>query len=308
MKKLFARSGNRCAFPKCPTVLTLDDTLLGEVCHIKGERLGSARHDPNQPETERHAYDNLIIMCPTHHKVIDDDEEAYTVERLHKMKSEHEAAATQMPDHTAERFAETYFKATISNIGQMGGVAAQNFRADNFTINHHGPADPFSQQRSAQAVAIIWKAIVNLRNEFGPYVYIDSILTRKEIENSYETGWRNPLTYLNDFSSHDASQKLMDRAGAFDVDMEKPFASKEAWSAFHAIRGAYGRYGYLLSIARANRHYRSWQEDDLMSRNLRSVLSAELVDIVKGQLIGGFSAAITSLEEEFLTHAGFRPK
>jgi hypothetical protein len=29
---------------------------------------------------ERHAYANLVLMCPTHHTVIDDDEEAYTVD------------------------------------------------------------------------------------------------------------------------------------------------------------------------------------------------------------------------------------
>ena len=49
IKLLFARSGNRCAFPKCHAPMALDETLTGEVCHIKGARPGSARYDPGQP-------------------------------------------------------------------------------------------------------------------------------------------------------------------------------------------------------------------------------------------------------------------
>ena len=47
------------------------------------------RYDPNQTPAERYGYDNMIILCSTHHTVIDDDEEAYTVERLVKMKTDH---------------------------------------------------------------------------------------------------------------------------------------------------------------------------------------------------------------------------
>jgi hypothetical protein len=79
IKRLFARSGNRCAFPKCPVEI--------EMCHIKAARPGGPRYDPLQSAAERHGYDNLILLCGTHHSVIDDDEEVYTVERLIKMKN-----------------------------------------------------------------------------------------------------------------------------------------------------------------------------------------------------------------------------
>jgi hypothetical protein len=36
IKLLFARSGNRCAFPKCRAPMAINNTLTGEVCHIKG--------------------------------------------------------------------------------------------------------------------------------------------------------------------------------------------------------------------------------------------------------------------------------
>ena len=71
VKLLFAKSSNRCAFPKCKAPMALDDTLVGEICHIKGARPGSARFDEAQSPTDRHHRDNLILMCPTHHTVID---------------------------------------------------------------------------------------------------------------------------------------------------------------------------------------------------------------------------------------------
>jgi hypothetical protein len=77
--------GHRCAYPRCPSRLVEDPsgTLVGEVCHIKGKSSGrgSHRHDPSQTDEERHGVGNLIALCGTHHRVIDDDEEAYTVER-----------------------------------------------------------------------------------------------------------------------------------------------------------------------------------------------------------------------------------
>src|SRR4051812_29200453 len=103
IKRLFALSGNRCAFPKCPTPLFLDGTLVGEVCHIKGENLTSARYDANQTPDERHSYENLIVMCATHHTVIDDDEESYTVTRVLKLKADHEGQSAPLPEAQAEK-------------------------------------------------------------------------------------------------------------------------------------------------------------------------------------------------------------
>jgi hypothetical protein len=87
LKRLFARSGNQCAFPRCVAPLTHNDTLIGQVCHIRGDKPGAARYDPSQAASERQAYDNLIILCPNHHTVVDDDERAYTVERMHTTKT-----------------------------------------------------------------------------------------------------------------------------------------------------------------------------------------------------------------------------
>ena len=98
-----------------------DETLLGEVCHINGLRPDSARYDAAQTPAERNDFDNLILLCANHHTVIDNDEEAYTVERLVKMKAEHQARATSISDADAERVAESY--SIVMTSGQQRGRA-----------------------------------------------------------------------------------------------------------------------------------------------------------------------------------------
>jgi hypothetical protein len=43
------------------------------------------------PEAERDAYENLILLCLEHHKIVDDDPAFWTIDELRKMKRVHEA-------------------------------------------------------------------------------------------------------------------------------------------------------------------------------------------------------------------------
>lgn len=95
-RMLWARAGNRCSYRRgdeiCNELLVFKDgaTLVnsGEECHIVGEKPGAARYVDDYPE--RDTYANRILMCRNHHKVVDDNEDIYTVEMLQKMKASHE--------------------------------------------------------------------------------------------------------------------------------------------------------------------------------------------------------------------------
>jgi hypothetical protein len=93
-KKLWALAGNRCSFPGCPVVLASDDAsgrTQGHEAHIKGEKLGAPRYDPEQSKEERESYENRIILCPTDHNEIDYvHPERYPLEVLLRMKADHE--------------------------------------------------------------------------------------------------------------------------------------------------------------------------------------------------------------------------
>jgi hypothetical protein len=111
-------------------------TVVGKVCHIKGAKPGSARYDAQQSAAERHGFDNLILMCGRHHDVIDDDEEAYTVERLIKMKVDHENRTSPVDDDFAEKAARLLIDQSLTTINQSGGITAHTIH----TINVHQPS------------------------------------------------------------------------------------------------------------------------------------------------------------------------
>ena len=89
-KELCAKSGNRCAFPGCPNNLYSSEASVGEICHIEGLNPGAARYNPVFSEEEVNGIDNLILLCPLHHNMIDQNPEYYTVDLLKKMKRQHE--------------------------------------------------------------------------------------------------------------------------------------------------------------------------------------------------------------------------
>ncbi len=58
-------------------------------CHIVARRPGGPRSG-NISSREIDAYRNLILLCPTHHKEVDDQPHEYTIEALREIKRKHE--------------------------------------------------------------------------------------------------------------------------------------------------------------------------------------------------------------------------
>ena len=91
VKRLFAMSGNRCAFPNCNSPLVEESgTVTGEIAHIKAVSENGPRFDPIQSEEERHSFENLMLLCGRHHTIIDSEVEQYPVEVLLRIKHTHE--------------------------------------------------------------------------------------------------------------------------------------------------------------------------------------------------------------------------
>lgn len=96
VKMLWARSGNRCSMPTCQMELTAGGTssLLGEIAHIIARKQDGPRGAEDLPIDKRDEYDNLIILCPTDHRRVDDSPEEWSVEKLKRIKAEHELWVT----------------------------------------------------------------------------------------------------------------------------------------------------------------------------------------------------------------------
>jgi hypothetical protein len=87
IRRLFALSGNACAFPDCPSpIVEAEGTITGEICHVRAQSKGGPRYGASQTEEERHAFDNLILLCRRHHKIVDTEPDIYSVEVLEEMK------------------------------------------------------------------------------------------------------------------------------------------------------------------------------------------------------------------------------
>jgi hypothetical protein len=110
-KRLWTNAGNVCAFPGCEQRLLLptegedDEVVVGKECHIVAQGGDGPRAPAGLTSAEaaefrhlaedRDGYANLILLCGVHHDVIDGDVTAYTVERLVRMKQEHERAVDE---------------------------------------------------------------------------------------------------------------------------------------------------------------------------------------------------------------------
>lgn len=88
--KLWLMAGGRCQFPGCNRNLMQDDITWQQfnganIAHIVAS-------SPDGPRGSEESYDlsdkleNLMLLCPTHHKEVDEDVEQYTVEHLKEIK------------------------------------------------------------------------------------------------------------------------------------------------------------------------------------------------------------------------------
>jgi len=106
IKLLWGRSANRCA--RCKTILSPVGTraTLGEMAHIVGKKEDGPRGQSELSPKERDEYDNLILLCPTHHTEIDSYEADWPVATLHEIKAVHEQWVTEQLSENQIKIAE----------------------------------------------------------------------------------------------------------------------------------------------------------------------------------------------------------
>lgn len=96
VKLLYGLAAARCSFPSCKGDLVLEDLpgekkkQIGKIAHIVAHGKNGPRADDLYPTEKLDTYDNWILLCGTHHDTVDTVIGQYPVERLLKMKKEHE--------------------------------------------------------------------------------------------------------------------------------------------------------------------------------------------------------------------------
>lgn len=127
LKKLFALSGNMCAFPGCKQNIIDEDMVVGEICHIEAAEQGGERYNKTQTNEERRSFGNLVLLCANHHKITNNVEK-YSVEKMKTMKKEHEKKFEkkefQITDEKLKEVTAYFNNSSFNNVQTGSGMQA----------------------------------------------------------------------------------------------------------------------------------------------------------------------------------------
>jgi len=98
-KVLWGRSGNRCAICKSELVIDStgedDESVIADECHIISSKPYGPRHDPSYSSDKLDSFENMLLLCRTHHKMVDDQSATFTACVLRQIKTDHEKWVSQ---------------------------------------------------------------------------------------------------------------------------------------------------------------------------------------------------------------------
>lgn len=139
IRHLFALTGNTCAFSNCgKSIYDEKGIYQGEVCHIEAGKEGGPRYNHNLSQEKRDRFENLLVLCPYHHTVIDKDPPEYTVEKLKEIKTNHENKHKSKPFEVSDKQIEEIIeKIYLSQHNTQTGSGTQiNTQTGDVNINY----------------------------------------------------------------------------------------------------------------------------------------------------------------------------
>lgn len=123
--KLWVAAGGRCQYPGCNITLYRDDVTLAEmnrsyIAHIVADSPGGPRGDPVLSPKLAKEFSNLMLLCDTHHRLIDrEDVAGHPVELLQQFKKAHEQRVEHVTGLDGSR--KSYVITYSTNIGRHKG-------------------------------------------------------------------------------------------------------------------------------------------------------------------------------------------
>lgn len=177
-KRLWAKSGNRCAICRQELVLTNEnksDFNIGEECHIVSSKSSGPRHEDYWENYD--IYENLILLCRNHHKTIDDTSNLliFPKQRLIDIKNKHEAWVKEQLRSTAKEdkveliTSGSYLAAILS-----GAYALERTN------------DSISNRDEAEYIGSIWQTLtdyMDIYSDLEPYQQTQTEYNLQELLN-----------------------------------------------------------------------------------------------------------------------------
>lgn len=207
-------SGNLCAFPRCASpIVEAVGTITGEICHIRARSERGPRFDVTQSEDERQGFDNLVLLCRRHHKMVDAEPDMYSVEALEEIKRIREAEMGRPEQATDAFYAKILLgdlrRIEVTNnsgtvvIGSPGAIIAA-------TVNVKSTRKTVKIQSAAGTIGADLKAsryIQHLISRYNEFASADKSRDRKfsygaiskNIESNFRGPWR--MLAIDDFDA-----------------------------------------------------------------------------------------------------------
>lgn len=91
-KRLWGKAAGKCTYPACgvdclPFLDQVNPTVIGEMAHVIARSVDGPRGRSSDGDD---SYSNLILLCPTHHTLVDKAPDKFTAVMLREWKANHE--------------------------------------------------------------------------------------------------------------------------------------------------------------------------------------------------------------------------
>ncbi|PAU78834.1 Shedu anti-phage system protein SduA domain-containing protein [Halomonas salipaludis] len=130
---LLTRAGNRCSNPNCGVRLITDDGIpIAEICHIEAISEGGPRYNPEKIINKEDArkriadLDNLIILCPSCHRLVDSDPIYYDADWLRTAREEHERKVLNQLESKSAPTSNKELNRTVTSFHQSLDIWREN--------------------------------------------------------------------------------------------------------------------------------------------------------------------------------------
>lgn len=148
IKRLWGKAAGRCAFPVCgfdclEYVVQNSPVVIGEMAHVIAKKPNGPRGKPGGGED---TYENLILLCPTHHRLIDKAPEgSYPEELLHEWKVSHET-----------RVMNSLKSPAFANRHELNAFVRKRLVENHTCWDTYGPESDIAKGNSNSGAGEIW--------------------------------------------------------------------------------------------------------------------------------------------------------
>jgi len=143
--RLWVLAGGRCQYEGCNESLWRDDLTLADmngayIAHIRDVNQQTHRFDPKLSSELATDIANLMLLCDTHHRLIDrEGEREHPVDRLERMKQQHETRIELLTSLQEDK--KSHVLLYGANIGEQNAPLSWK-KAAQAMISRRYPAEP----------------------------------------------------------------------------------------------------------------------------------------------------------------------